>query len=124
MVELVLREDDSRGRLAGKRYISTRPADATNRSRIGHWKVDTVLGDSQAGMCLVTLVDRETGYVVIGNLARRTAANLNARLEALVRRQPRTVRTITADSGTEFNSYKAVEARVPLKFSFATPNTI
>ena len=27
---------DSRGRLAGKRHISTRPAGATNRSRIGH----------------------------------------------------------------------------------------
>ena len=70
----------------------------------------------------MTLVERKTGYVVIGKLARRTAANLNARLEALVRRQPRTVRTITADNGTEFHSYKAVEARVPLKFYFATPH--
>ena len=113
---------DSRGRLAGKRHISTRPAGATNRSRIGHWEVDTVLGDSQAGACIVTLVERRTGYVVIGKLARRTAANLNDRLEALVRRQPRTVRTITADNGTEFHSYKAFEARVPLKFYFATPH--
>ena len=113
---------DSRGRLAGKRHISTRPAGATNRSRIGHWEVDTVLGDSQAGACIVTVVERRTGYVVIGKLVRRTAANLNARLEALVRRQPRAVRTITADNGTEFHSYKAFEARVPLKFYFATPH--
>ncbi len=113
---------DSRGRLAGKRHISARPAGATNRSRIGHWEVDTVLGDSQAGACIVTLVERKTGDVVIGNLARRTAATLNARLEALVRRQPRTVRTITADNGTEFHSYNAVEARVPLKCYFATPH--
>ena len=113
---------DSRGRLAGKRHISTRPAGAFNRSRIGHWEIDTVLGDSQADACIVTLVGRKTGYVVIGKLARRTAANLTARLEALVRRQPRTVRTITADNGTEFHSYKAFEARVPLKFYFATPH--
>jgi IS30 family transposase len=113
---------DSRGRLAGKRHISTRPTGATNRSRIGHWEVDTVLGDSQGGACIVTLVERKTGYVVIGKLARRTASDLNVRLEALVRRQPHIVRTITADNGTEFHSYKAFEARVPLKFYFATPH--
>ena len=113
---------DSRGRLAGKRHISTRPAGATNRTRIGHWEVDTVLGDSQAGACIVTLVERRTGYVVIGKLAWRTAANLNNRLEEPVRRDPHAVRTITADNGTEFHSYSAFEARVPLKFYFATPH--
>jgi transposase, IS30 family len=113
---------DSRGRLAGKRHISTRPPGATNRSRIGHWEVDTVLGASQGGACIVSLVERKTGYVVIGKLKRRAAADLNARLERLVRRQPRAVRTITADNGTEFHSYKALEARVPLKFYFATPH--
>ena len=80
-----------------------------------------MLGDSQAGACIVTLVERRTGDVVIGKLARRTAANLHARLEALVRRQPHAVRTITADNGTEFHSYNAFEARVPLTFYFATP---
>ena len=113
---------DSRGRLAGKRHISTRPAGAERRSRVGHWEVDTVLGDSQGGACIVTLVERKTGYVVIGKLERRTAAELNARLEALVLRQARPVRTITADNGTEFHSYKAFEERVTAKFYFATPH--
>jgi len=113
---------DSRGRLAGKRHIATRPAGATNRSRIGHWEVDTVLGASQGGACIVTLVERNTGYVVIGKLKRRAAADLNTRLERLVRRQPRRVRTITADTGTDFHRYKLLEARSPLKFYVATPH--
>ena len=114
---------DSRGRLAGKRHISPRPAGATNRSRFGHWEVDTVLGDSQAGACIVTLVERTVGYVVIGKLKRRAATDLNTRLEVLVRREPRrAVRTITADNGTEFHSYTALEACLPLKFYFATPH--
>ena len=90
--------NDSRGRLAGTRHISTRPAGAANRSRIGQWEVDTVLGDRQGGACIVTLVERKTGYVVIGKLARGATADLNARLEVLVRRQPHAVRTITADN--------------------------
>jgi transposase, IS30 family len=70
----------------------------------------------------VTLVEQRAGYVAIGKLARRTAADLNGRLEALVRRQPHAVRTITTDNGTAFHSYKALEAREPFKFYFATPH--
>ena len=36
---------DSRGRLAGKRPISERPAGAQNRSRVGHLEADTVIGN-------------------------------------------------------------------------------
>lgn len=113
---------DSRGRLAGKRHISTRPAAATHRTRVGHWEVDTVLGNSQAGACVVTLVERKTGYLVIGRLARRAGPELNACLEALIARERRPVRTITADNGTEFHSYKALERRVRARFYFATPH--
>ena len=113
---------DSRGRLAGKRHISTRPPSAEHRTRVGHWEIDTVLGNSQGGSCIMTMVERMTGIVRIGKLARRAAPDLNACLERLVTREPRPVRTITADNGTEFHSYKALEARLPVKFYFATPH--
>ncbi len=35
---------DSRGRLAGKRMISERPAEVEARERVGHWEADTVMG--------------------------------------------------------------------------------
>jgi IS30 family transposase len=113
---------DSRGRLAGKRHISTRPAGATNRSRLGHWEGDTVLGNTQHGACVVTLVERKSGFVAIGLLAQRTAANTNARLRQLIEAQPRPVRTLTLDNGTEFHSYKKLEAAVPTTCYFATPH--
>ena len=113
---------DSRGRLAGKRHISTRPPGAANRSRRDHWEVDTVLGNSQAGPCVVTLVERKTGFLAMGLLARRAVPELNARLEELINRQRRLVRTITADNGTEFHGYKALEQRVRARFYFATPH--
>jgi IS30 family transposase len=113
---------DSRGRLAGKRHLSTRPAAATNRSRIGHWEGDTVLGNTQHGACVVTLVERKSGFIAIGLLAQRTAANTNARLQQLITAQPRPVRTLTLDNGTEFHSYKALEAVVDTKCYFATPH--
>jgi len=35
---------DSRGRLAGKKLISERPAVVEARKQIGHWEMDTVIG--------------------------------------------------------------------------------
>ena len=88
----------------------------------GTGRFDTVLGNSQGGACIVTLVERKTGYVVIGKLERRAAADLNARLEALMQRQARPVRTIPADNGTEFHSDRDLERRVTARFYFATPH--
>ena len=113
---------DSRGRLAGKRPIATRPAGAAHRSRYGHWEGDTVLGDSQGGACILTLVERKSGFTAIGKLARRTAAEVNVRARQLITAQPRPVRTITLDNGTEFHAYKALEATVATRCYFATPH--
>ena len=113
---------DSRGRLAGKRPITSRPPGAVHRSRLGHWEGDTMLGAGQAGPCLLTLVERKSGFVELGQLARRTAPFVNQRLRHLIQRQPRPVRTITVDNGTEFHSYAALETRVSARFYFATPH--
>ena len=62
---------DSRGRLAGKRHISERPAAALHRQAVGDWEIDTVMGTGN-DHCIVTLVERTTGYLLIGKLAART----------------------------------------------------
>jgi IS30 family transposase len=113
---------DSRGRLAGKRAIATRPVGATHRSRFGHWEGDTMLGKGQAGPCLLTLVERKSGFVAIGKLRRRTGAHVNERARHLIRVQPRPVHTVTVDNGTEFHSYAALETTVAARFYFATPH--
>jgi IS30 family transposase len=111
---------DSRGRLAGKRHISERPAAVEDRAQVGHWEIDTVLGTTKH--CIVTLVERVTGYVMIGKLKARTVAELHRVTVALIRVAPLPVRTITADNGTEFHGYKNIEAATHARFFFATPH--
>jgi IS30 family transposase len=113
---------DSRGRLAGKRPITDRPAAVATRTQVGHWEVDTMLGAGQAGPCVLTLVERKTGYVAIGKLHARTTAHVTQRATQLIRRQPRPVRTVTADNGTEFHDYATIERRTATRFYFATPH--
>lgn len=115
---------DRRGRLAGKRMIGERPAVVERRRQMGHWEIDTMMGESlgESSDCILTLVERRTGYVLIGKLAARTAAEANRALLALLAQHPGRVRTITADNGTEFHWYEQIEAVHPVRFYFATPH--
>jgi IS30 family transposase len=113
---------DSRGRLAGKRHISERPAEVESRRTIGHWEIDTVKGDSQARHSVVTMVERATGYLEVGKLERHTAAAATLRCTELIGRHPGRVASVTADNGTEFHSYQEIEAATGALFYFATPH--
>ena len=115
---------DSRGRLAGKRMIWERPKSVEQRRQTGHWEIDTMMGESQgeSSHCVLTLVERKSGYLLIGKLQARTAAETNRALLGLLARHPGRMRTITADNGTEFHWYGEVEAHSPVKFYFATPH--
>uniref|UniRef100_UPI003F580962 IS30 family transposase n=1 Tax=Vibrio cholerae TaxID=666 RepID=UPI003F580962 len=112
---------DSRGRLANKRPISERPKSAETRKTRGHWEIDTVMGKGSKH-CIVTLVERMTGYTLIGQMDNRTTASLNRRTIQLMSRFDGLFTTITADNGTEFNQYKLIEAATDTRFYFANPH--
>jgi len=111
---------DSRGRLANKRHISERPTSVETRRIKGHWEIDTVVSRASKD-CIVTMNERKSGLVMIGKLEDRTTESLNRRVNQLIARDPSAFKTITADNGTEFNQYKAIEAKKPVKFYFANP---
>lgn len=113
---------DSRGRLAGKRHISERPTDVEGRGEPGHWEIDTMMGADRARHSVLTVVERKTGYVAIGKLARHCAAEASARTIELIRRRKSAYRTITADNGSEFHGYREIEAATGVEFYFATPH--
>ena len=111
---------DSRGRLAGKRMISERPAEVETRAHSGHWEADTVAG-AGARDCIVTLVERKTGLVLIGKLKDRSAKSLSQRVTRLIRQHGGAFKTVTADNGTEFHDYQRIEERTGVTFYFARP---
>lgn len=113
---------DSRGRLAGKRPITARPAHIAARTHLGHWEADTVLGAGPAGPCVFSMVERKTGFLLLGPLRQRTATYVNRRARALIAAQARPVHTITVDNGTEFHDYVALERATGTRFYFATPH--
>jgi IS30 family transposase len=115
------RSVDFRGKLANKRMIGERPAAVETRRQFGHWEIDTVMGKGEKD-CIVTLVERKSGFTLIGKLPDRTVASLNLRTVQLIKRHAGAFRTITADNGTEFHGYARIEDATGTRFYFATPH--
>lgn len=111
---------EKRGRLAGKRHISERPAAVELRTEFGHWEMDTVSGTGSKH-CIATLVERSTGLVLIGWLLDHTKTALNRRVIPMIKRFRHLFKTITVDNGTEFHGYEEIERITGVTFYFATP---
>ena len=69
----------------------------------------------------MTIVERKTGYTLIGKLKNRTIVSLNKRTIELIQRIPKAFKSITAGNSTEFHKNKEIEHHCNLKFHFATP---
>jgi len=111
---------DSRGVMAGKRPLEQRPRSAENRSRKGHYEMDTVMGRGSKH-CIMTIVDRKTGYLHIRKLRRRATEEVNAELLKIIEKGSPLFKTLTADNGTEFHQFRQVEEATGVLFYFAKP---
>ena len=111
---------DSRGILSGKRHISERPIEAEKRLQVGHWEGDTVMG-SDKHACVLTMVDRLSGYAIIKKLKARTSAQATQAAACAISEQDGKISTITFDNGTEFHGYAQLERAFPVTCYFATP---
>ena len=113
---------EKRGRLQGKPMIEARPECVEARQQLGHYEGDTVHGASWEKACVVTLVERATGLVLVGKSRDKTVKSVNKVLIRLLDESPLPVRTLTLDNGTEFHGYRAAEEATGVQIYFARPH--
>lgn len=111
--------EERRGKFRIENDLKDRPEEANQRTRLGDFEADTVLG-TQRGACVLTLVDRKSRFLIGRKLAHKSAAAVSDGMsEAL---QGHTVHTVTPDRGPEFSKYKEVSAKLAqAKFYFPLP---
>jgi IS30 family transposase len=112
--------NNSRGKLLNKPMIDARPISINERSEFGHWEIDLVHGRGSKH-CVLTLVERKTGYLLMGKLINKTVNETNRRLMKLMGKSPEIFKTITADNGTEFHGYKEIQQKANLQYYFCHP---
>jgi IS30 family transposase len=81
------RSYDSRGRLAGKRPISSDRQAQRTALASAYLEGDTVLGSADRH-CVLSLVDRKSGYLLLGKLRSRTTQATTRRASSLIKGAP------------------------------------
>jgi IS30 family transposase len=90
------------GQILGKRSIEERPPEADERTELGHWEGDTMIGKGRRGVVL-TCVDRASRYTIARKVEACATAPVTDQLQQTIRRLPDEKRqSLTLDNGREF----------------------
>jgi IS30 family transposase len=107
--------------LTKKRWIDARPQTANDRLFFGHWEGDTVHGHQHSGY-LVTLVERKSGYALVGHIPQNTKEAFRTCAEQLLAPLPAHLkRSLTLDNGPEMSDYEELERHTGIPVYFAHP---
>lgn len=109
---------DKRGQIPNRTSIDERPEIASDRSRLGDWEADTIIGKGRQG-AIVTLVDRKSRYLRMGLVKQRTKEAVKEMIVSLLAGLP--VQTITCDNGKEFADHEDVAKALGARVYFAHP---
>ena len=111
---------DRRGQLANRRCISERPAIVQQRSRVGDWEADTIIGKGHQ-QALVSLTERKSKLTLLAKVEQATAEAVEAAIARLLQPLAPRVHTITSDNGREFARHEHIAAKLRADFYFAHP---
>lgn len=103
--------------------ISDRPAEIEDRAVPGHWEGDLICGAANK-TAIVTLVERQTRYVMLGHLpGGHTAAEVRDVLVELIGTLPTHLRgSLTWDQGSEMGAHKSFSVTTGARSTSATPH--
>ena len=110
----------TRGQIKNRVSIDDRPCIVDDKSRIGDWEIDTVIGKGHSG-ALVTIVERVTKFTVSAQVNSKSAEDVTRATIALLRPYKDMVHTITADNGKEFAYHEKISKVLSADVYFAHP---
>ncbi len=101
-------------RVLGK-SIEERPEEVSQKTEIGHWEIDTVIGQrSGKEAVLFTAVEKVTRKYIVLKISGKTTVGVKEAMDSLVdlygSRFSEVFKTITADNGSEFSSLSEYES--------------
>lgn len=111
---------NSRGQIRNRVSIDERPDVVDEKSRIGDWEIDTVIGKAHSGV-LVTIVERATQFTLVASVANKSAEAVTAATIALLAPYKDALHTITADNGKEFAYHEQITTALDAIVYFAHP---
>lgn len=111
---------ERRGTIKNRVSIDERPEIVTEKTRIGDWEGDTVIGKNHKGG-LVTLAERKSRYVLAGHISSKHAEGVTDVTTRLLTPHKDKCHTITFDNGKEFAEHEKIAAELKANIYFAHP---
>ena len=109
---------EARGQIIGRISIDERPVIVDEKTRIGDWEADTVIGKGHQGV-LVTLAERCSKRTLIAPVPNKRADVVRDAIITLLKSE--TVHTITFDNGKEFAYHAEIKEALSSDNYFAHP---
>lgn len=111
---------ERRGTIKNRIGIDERPVIVEQKSRIGDWEGDTVIGKNHRG-ALVTLAERKSRYILAAQVPDKHASGVTAAVTRLLRPHKGKCYTMTFDNGKEFAEHETIAAELDADVYFAHP---
>ena len=111
---------ERRGTIKNRVGIDERPVIVEQKSRIGDWEGDTVIGKNHRG-ALVTLAERKSRYILAAQVPDKQASGVTAAVTRLLRPHKGKCYTMTFDNGKEFAEHETIAAELDVDVYFAHP---
>lgn len=111
---------DQRGHIRNRISIDERPLVVEQKTRVGDWEVDTIIGKRHKG-ALVTAVERKTKFTCIKHVADKKADTVTQALIDILSPYKNRVLTITVDNGKEFACHQKIAQALGAAVYFAHP---
>ncbi len=116
---------ERRGRIPNMINISERPPEVADRAVLGHWEGDLIIGSTESGSAIGTLVERSTRFTMLLHLPdNHTAAAVQDAIVAKMAQLPAILRrTLTWDQGKEMANHVAIAEATQLDIYFCDPHS-
>lgn len=113
---------DTRGRIPDTVSISERPASVEDRAVPGHWEGDLLCGSKNS--YIVTLVERQTRYVMLAKIpSRDTKTVVNALIKQAKKLPDHLYQSLTWDRGVELTDHKRFTMATNIQVYFCDPQS-
>ena len=109
-----------KSRIKDRVSIHERPEIVDEKTRLGDFEIDTIIGKGQKG-AIVTIVDRKSMYLKLSIPCSKNSKVVANEIKRLLHPFKKKVRTITTDNGLEFSQHRSIAKSLKCDYYFCDP---